>query len=201
MAGRATYHHGDLAEAALDEALRLIEADPPAQFSVRALAERLGVAHRALYNHFEAREDLLAATAARGFDHLAEALTACSDPQSFVTTYAGFALAQPGLYAVMMRRTYEQFENHPALRRAADRVIAVSLGVLATPGADEETRRREVMRLWMLVHGAIGLHRSGVLRLRSDSDFVAEILCIAGLAPDAPQPGQPLWRGPKENLP
>ncbi len=201
MAGRATYHHGDLAAAALDEALRLIEAVPAAQFSLRALAERLGVAHRALYNHFEAREDLLAATAARGFDHLADALAACSDPPAFVSTYAGFALAHPGLYAVMMARTYEQFETHPALRRAADRVIAVSLGVLATPGADEEARRREVMRVWMLVHGAIGLHGAGVLRLRSDGDFVAEVLRIAGLAPDSPQPGQSLWRGPKENLP
>ena len=94
----------------------------------------------------------------------------------------------------MMARTYEQFETHPALRRAADRV-------LATPGADEEARRREVMRVWMLVHGAIGLHRAGVLRLRSDGDFVAEVLRIAGLAPDSPQPGQSLWRGPKENLP
>ena len=164
MAGRATYHHGDLAAAALDEALRLVEAVPAAQFSLRALAERLGVAHRALYNHFEAREDLLAATAARGFDHLADALADCSDPPAFLTTYAGFALAHPGLYAVMMARSY-------------------------------------VLRMWMLVHGAIGLHRAGVLRLRSDGDFVAEVLRIAGLAPDSPQPGQSLWRGPKENLP
>jgi hypothetical protein len=69
------------------------------------------------------------------------------------------------------------------LRAAVDRVIAVALAVLATPDADEDTRRREVMRVWMLAHGAIGLQRAGMLRLRSDADFIDEVLRIAGLVP------------------
>ncbi|MEY4838535.1 MAG: hypothetical protein RLZZ475_2394, partial [Pseudomonadota bacterium] len=71
----------------------------------------------------------------------------------------------------------------PSLRAAVDRVIAVALAVLATPDADEDTRRREVMRVWMLAHGAIGLQRAGMLRLRSDADFIDEVLRIAGLVP------------------
>lgn len=79
MAPRGAYHHGDLAAAAVDEALRLIDADASASFSLRALAERLGVAHRALYNHFADREALLAGVAARGFDLLADALLLAPD--------------------------------------------------------------------------------------------------------------------------
>ena len=183
MTRREAYHHGDLAAAALDAALELVAEDPSAGFSLRTLAEKLGVAHRALYNHFETREALLAALAARGFQQLAERLAPAPDPAAFLTAYVRFALDQPGLYAVMTGRHHAQINAVPALRAAVDRVIAVALDALATPGADDDTRRRQVMRAWMLAHGAIGLQRAGMLRMRSDEQFAAEVLQIAGLAP------------------
>lgn len=179
---RAAYHHGDLAASALDVALELVAEDPSAGFSLRSLAERLGVAHRALYNHFADREALLAALAARGFDCLAAALAAAPDPAAFMAAYVRFALEQPGLYAVMTGRTYQQINAAVPLRAAVDKVIAVALDTLTTPGADDDTRRREVMRVWMLAHGAIGLQRAGMLRLRTEDAFVDELLHIAGLA-------------------
>lgn len=183
MTRRVAYHHGDLAAAALDAAEALVAEDPSAGFSLRTLAERLGVAHRALYNHFADRETLLAALAARGFAQLAERLAPAPDPAAFLVAYVRFALEQPGLYAVMTGRHHDQINAVPALRAAVDRVIAVALDALATPGADDDTRRRQVMRVWMLAHGAIGLQRAGMLRMRSDAAFAAEVLQIAGLAP------------------
>jgi AcrR family transcriptional regulator len=185
MAGRSAYHHGDLAVAAVDEALGLIAVDPEAGFSLRGLAQRLGVAHRALYNHFDTREALLAAVAARGFERLAAALASAPNTARFLTAYVRFALSEPGLYNVMTQRSNAQINAHVALRAGVDRVIALALAVLASPDADDDTRRREVMRVWMLVHGGIGLHRSGMLRLRSDEEFTQEILRIAGLAESA----------------
>ncbi len=163
--------------------MRLAESGEGAGFSLRSLAERLGVAHRALYNHFATREALLAAVAARGFERLADALPTAPDPAAFLAAYVRFALAQPGLYDVMTQRSHDQINAQPPLRAAVDRVIAIALAVLAPPGADEDTRRRAVMRVWMLAHGGIGLHRAGMLRLRSDSQFAEEILHIAGLGP------------------
>lgn len=183
MTRRAGYHHGDLAAAALDAARELVAEDPSASFSLRSLAERLGVAHRALYNHFADREALLADLAARGFALLAERLAAAPDPAGFLAAYVRFALDQPGLYAVMTGRQYDQINATPPLRAAVDRVIAVALDTLATRGADDDTRRREVMRVWMLAHGAIGLQRAGMLRMRSAEEFAIEVLHIAGLAP------------------
>ena len=183
MAGRSAYHHGDLAAATVEEALRLIAAEGEARFSLRALADRLGVAHRALYNHFADREALLAAVAARGFGQLADALAAATQPAAFLAAYVRFARGNPGLYNVMTERHHAQINATPSLRSAVDRVIAIALAVLATPEADEDTRRREVMRVWMLAHGAIGLQRAGMLRLRSEADFVDEVLRIAGLVP------------------
>lgn len=182
MNRRAAYHHGDLAAAALDAALELLAEDPDAGFSLRSLAERVGVAHRALYNHFADREALLAALAARGFERLAAELAAAPDPAAFMAAYVRFALGQPGLYTVMTGRHHDQINAQPALRAAINKVIAVALEALATPGADDDTRRREVMRVWMLAHGAIGLQRAGMLRVRSDEAFADEVLHIAGLA-------------------
>lgn len=188
MTRRAAYHHGDLASAALDAAQALVAEDPAAGFSLRSLAERLGVAHRALYNHFADREALLAALAARGFAQLAAELAPAPDPAAFLAAYVRFALAQPGLYAVMTGRQHDQINAVPALRAAVDRVIAAALGALATPDADDDTRRREVMRVWMLAHGAIGLQRAGMLRARGAEEFAAEVLMIAGLGPPQEKP-------------
>lgn len=187
---RETYHHGGLKPAALELAERLVEADP--DFSLRALAEKLGVAHRALYNHFGDRAGLLAELSARGFDTLAKAVGAARAPAEFVRAYAGFALGRPGLYALMMRQTYAGFEGVPVLRAAADRMIAASLAVLAPDAADTESGRRAVIRVWMLVHGGLSLHGSGALRTRTDAEFVEELLAIAGLG-DVPAPAQALW--------
>ena len=195
MAGRQAYHHGDLAAAAVEAALQLIEDDASAGFSLRALADRLGVAHRALYNHFADREALLVAVAARGFDRLSDSLAQAPDAAGFLASYVRFALNQPGLYGVMMARSYDQFNAAPSLRAAADRMIAIALRQLAVDGTDDDTRRRAVMRIWMLAHGGIGLHHAGVLRMRSDAEFVEEILRIAGLGEHQPQTPQPLWSG------
>jgi AcrR family transcriptional regulator len=190
VVARETYHHGGLKVAALELAETLVEAEP--EFSIRALAEKLGVAHRALYNHFGDRAGLLAELSARGFEALAQAVGGARTPAAFVRAYAGFALARPALYALMMRQTYAGFEGVAVLRAAADRMIAASLAVLAPGAADAESGRRTVMRVWMLVHGGLSLHVSGALRTRTDAAFVEELLAIAGLG-DAPGSPQALW--------
>lgn len=188
---REAYHHGDLKAAALAEAERLIETDP--EFSMRQLATTLGVAHRALYNHFGDRAGLLAQLAAGGFRQLAAATAKAGSAAAFITAYARFALARPRLYHLMMAQPYPAFEREPDLRAAADRLIAVALAVLAPDASNADSGRRAVMKHWMLVHGGLALHAGGVLRGRDDAGFIAELLAIAGLAPAATEPSQALW--------
>jgi AcrR family transcriptional regulator len=162
------------------------------------LANEIGVAHRALYNHFTDKDALLAAVAAMGFGELADSLKQTSSAAEHLRSYATFALGHRHLYATMMNRTYRQFEEEPELRAAADRVIAASISVLAPNHANDDDRRREVMRHWMLVHGGVSLHASGVLKKRSDEDFIEELLAITGLgSPPASEPQQ-IWKTPEE---
>lgn len=55
-----SYHHADLRRALLDRGLELLTRDGLAAFSLRALAQELGVSHAAPYRHFASREELLA---------------------------------------------------------------------------------------------------------------------------------------------
>ncbi len=196
---RKPYHHGDLYETATMAARTLIEANGAEATSLRAVANQIGTTHRALYNHFADREALLAAVAASGYRDLTTALRPAIKARQHMQTYARFALDHPHLYRLMMQQSYEAFETVSNLRQAADALIDVSLNALATlPGSDDQ-RRRAVMRHWMLVHGGLDLHLSGVLRARSDAAFITEILAIAGLSePDTNPQEQALWAHKKD---
>ena len=64
------YHHGNLRQALLDEALALIEVGEERGVSLRTVAARAGVSNAAPYRHFKDREALMAAVATIGFDRL-----------------------------------------------------------------------------------------------------------------------------------
>jgi len=162
-------------------------------FTLRGVAERLDVAHRAVAARFGDRAGLAAAVAARGFDRLGQAIGASRDAESFLRAYASFALAHPALYDLMMRQEYEAFARDPALRAAADRIISLALQSFARGIANPTEARRAVMRWWMLVHGGIALHRAGVLFGREDSGFIDELLAIGGFGAASAVPGQPIW--------
>jgi AcrR family transcriptional regulator len=58
---KATYHHGDLRRELLRQGLQLIVKEGMPSFSMRRLAQALGVSHAAAYRHFPNKEALLAA--------------------------------------------------------------------------------------------------------------------------------------------
>src|SRR5271156_739268 len=67
---KSTYHHGNLAPALVEAALKQVEQDGAAAVSLRDLAQSLGVSRAAPYRHFPDRDALLATVAARGFQDL-----------------------------------------------------------------------------------------------------------------------------------
>ncbi|WP_109356630.1 TetR/AcrR family transcriptional regulator [Sphingorhabdus sp. EL138] len=196
---RDNYHHGDLRQAVLDLARRRIDKGDAEKLSMRSLATKIGVAHRAIYNHFADKDALLSAVAAGGYHELSGLLAKTRNAAEFVRTYATFALNHGHLYTIMMNRSYAQFENVPELRTGADAMIATSIAVLAPDQGSDDDKRRAVMRYWMLVHGGVGLHSSGTLKARPDEDFIKELLAVAGLGPAPDEASQALWSTEKES--
>lgn len=111
-ARRPAYHHGDLRQALVVEATRVLEQEGPEGISLRALARSLDVSHGAPAHHFADRNELLFEIAADGYEALADRLTEVLDrlgvpddtEKFYVETglaYVDAALASPQRFRLM----------------------------------------------------------------------------------------------------
>jgi AcrR family transcriptional regulator len=185
---RSTYRHGNLQEAALEAAYLLIAEVGTAGFTLRKIADQLGVSHRALYRYFADSDALFASVAALGFERLAQTLENATSRMSYVESYSRFALCYSGVYQLMMSRPRRTIRETPALARAVNHVIAQALLIFAAPKQDAALAKRSVMKIWMALHGAITLHEAGILQSRSTAELITEIKLILAtdLREDAP---------------
>jgi AcrR family transcriptional regulator len=130
------YHHGDLRRALIETALQLVTEEQNWTFSLREVARRAGVSHRAPYNHFPEKLDLLGAVAAVGFDRLHDGLAGATagidDPTALLDvicrTYVRLGLENPALYRLMFGPVLSDTGtgDRPAVARAAgDRARAI----------------------------------------------------------------------------
>ncbi|ODT07533.1 MAG: hypothetical protein ABS35_44865 [Kaistia sp. SCN 65-12] len=175
---RETFHHGDTRRAAVEAALALLAADGRDALTLRAVAERIGVNHRALYRHFASLDALKAEVAAAGFERLADALEKVppGEPNQLASSYAHFALANGHLYDLMfsipLRKWYGAASGiGPAVRRVTAAAI-VAIG-------DRKDAKAHVFRIWGLVHGLLGLYRSETWRAANDRkavEFIASLV-------------------------
>ena len=147
---RESYHHGDLRRALIDAAERLVSREGAGGASVRAIAREAGVSASAPYHHFEDRESLLAAVAARGFRSLgsdmAEAYAACTAEgplehlRAAGIAYVRFATDNPEMFRLMFGGMLSDRPRYPELREAADGTWAVFGTLLGGGAADGESR-------------------------------------------------------------
>ena len=99
----------------LRAALAILDGEGPDGFTVRAIAQRAGVAPMAIYNHFDGVNGVLEALWIEGFDTLRRAITfesrdAEADLVSAGRGYRKFALENHGLYTVMFMHRFRNFE-------------------------------------------------------------------------------------------
>ena len=179
---RDSFHHGDTKRAAVDAALALVAEHGQHAVTLRAVAEILGVNHRALYRQYTSREDLLFAVAERGFARLADLLEAIPGAElkcgraALAQSYASFALAEPHLYDLMfalpLRKCFHDASGMgPQLRRVV-KAAAAAIQAGNGPPIGSDATRIGVLRVWGLTHGLIELYRAGALRARSDRSAV-----------------------------
>jgi AcrR family transcriptional regulator len=215
------YHHGDLRQALLETALRLVAERGPEGFSLREAAREVGVSPAAAYRHFADKPALLAALASEGHGLLAGAMEKAADKvpadlpaaaravarlQAIGWGYVEFAVKNPGFFRVMFgpAMKVEGFDPccGPSGHDAYD-VLVATLDELAGSGAIPADRRPSAeIPIWSAVHGLSTLLVDGALpltpRQRADAyqalsrSLLLALACDAALVPPAP----PLWKGP-----
>lgn len=179
--GDAPYHHGDLHEALLKAAERVLERDGLAGLTLRAVAREAGVSHAAPTHHFGDLTGLLSELAAIGFRMFNAAMIAARASETHplmkamanAKAYVAYAQAHPGMYSLMFRN--ERIDmTRPSLHEAATASfegLANSVGVggsqrltgeaLETLSLDQAAA---IARSWSLVHGFTMLLLDGRLK-------------------------------------
>jgi len=169
---KRSYHHGNLREALLAEAVRIIEAEGPAALSLRELSRRLGVSHAAPAHHFPDKAALLTAIAVDGYEKLAHELWA-SREDGFLETgiaYVRFVVNHPGHIKVMFEPSLYKADD-PTVQAARSRTSSQLFGSAA--GLASEDSRRVGLAGWSLMHGIATLWLTGNLREAGDDPEAA----------------------------
>jgi len=164
----ARYHHGALRPALLDAADVLLDEGGTGAVSLREAARRAGVSPTAAYRHFDSKEALLAAVAARGFHDFAAALDEAAhlsnDPLSARgVAYVHFALTRPGRFRLMFGPAIRDKSRHPDLLQAAENAFGRFAQFVAASGAGDRNPREAAVAAWALVHGLAQLAIDGML--------------------------------------
>lgn len=193
-----TYHHGDLRNALLSLGAQEIDANGVEGLSVRALARRAGVAHRAAYQHFPDKNALIAAVFAEAYERLAARLDAARDraasPRAQLVTvaaaYSAFAFEEPKMFLAMSGPRINAEGGHPEVETALAKAWRHIAGPIAA-GVERgeftlKDRTAAAAIFWCGLNGVLTQAALGRLKLREDERdaflrLVAERL-IAGLA-------------------
>jgi AcrR family transcriptional regulator len=171
---RKSYHHGNLREALVEAALKLVEERGPLGFTMAEAARLAGVSAAAPYRHFSGREELIEEVARQGFEIFADRLERAFDGgrpsplSAFSATgraYLDFARRHPGHYVAMFESGVA-IAGAPDLARAADRAMSVLVRAAETLTAHLPPERRPPARMvanhvWAMSHGVVELFARG----------------------------------------
>ena len=171
---RRTYHHGNLREALIEAALRLIREKGPAGFTIAEAARAAGVSPAAPYRHFRDRDELMADVAKRGFEEFAASLKTAWDqgrPTPLAAlhrvgaAYLAFARDHTPTYIAMFESGL-RFASYPQLAAASEAAFGELRGaceaVIATlPTAKRPPALMMALHIWSLSHGIASLFGRG----------------------------------------
>ncbi|MGZ9812392.1 TetR/AcrR family transcriptional regulator [Pseudoroseicyclus sp. H15] len=168
------YHHGNLREALVEAALKLIEEKGPTGFTLSEAAREAGVTPAAVYRHFEGREDLIAEAARQGYEIFGDLLdyaynggkpTALAAFEKVGRAYLAFARKYPGHYVAMFESGVS-IQRNPDLAAASERALGVmqEAAVALSEHIPESRRPPPQMfsaHIWALSHGVVELFARG----------------------------------------
>lgn len=177
---RDAYHHGDLRNALVASALRLIETSGPDAFSLREAARDVGVSANAAYRHFDDKSALMTAVAADGFARLAKRMRRAMDsaaagkargPSSIARfkavgrAYVVFAADHPEIFRLMFGECGAPCRNVDTVASESETpwsLLGQSLDALVVDGILAPGRRAGAeLKAWSVVHGFASLALDG----------------------------------------
>src|SRR5262245_35161529 len=181
------YHHGDLKNALVESAARLMVEQGIENVSLREVARKAGVSHAAPYHHFTNKSGLLAAVAEEGFSRFngyqerAFRMSRTKPPlerlKALGHAYVRFAIAHPSFFRIMFRYDITDPYKYPLLtalsKKTFDRLLHTVSECLKTNKQSIDPMEGSI-RAWALVHGLATLWLDGRLQQMPEAKQMIE---------------------------
>lgn len=167
MTDQKKYHHGNLPDALLAAAQKILSEKGIEGLSLRAVAREAGVSQAAPYHHFKDKRELFAAVAALSFGKLSDMMKECAadnsptDPalMGYGVGYIEFARAYPHEFRLMFGDALAGYNENPEFERATQEAYRSLKKALTEASASINIPQEEsqldtmVLAAWALVHG------------------------------------------------
>jgi len=169
------YHHGNVKEALLDEAMKLIEENEAGMISLRRLSREVGVTPSAVYNHFADKDALLLAIKTRIYDamnaYFEARRTETADPElallEMCMSYYHFANEFPAQFQFLFGSTLPLEWSTPQTVEVSCRSILRTRRLVwevyekyQIP-CSETAVVNATLLIWSQLHGIVALRNSG----------------------------------------
>lgn len=156
-------------------ALRIVELQGLAGFSVHEVARALGIQAASLYNHVRGIDELHGLVAAEGYRALLESLriagAQATSPEECILTFAQayrrFAVARPKLYVTMTAVPLPEGPDKAELRSTLFALLGGALSALGVEGAQLVDAIRT---LRSTLFGFVALELGGELEMRESAE-------------------------------
>lgn len=173
-----SYHHGNVKEALIDEAMKFIEADAVEQLSLRRLAREVGVTPSAVYNHFSDKNALMLAIKLRLYEEINQYFEShcqpTDDPEETLLqmclAYYHYAREYPARFQMMFSQSLPMEWSTPEFVEVSCRCLASTRKTVLDIYSkyrircSEEAVVNTTLLVWTQLHGIIALKSSGSIK-------------------------------------
>jgi AcrR family transcriptional regulator len=190
MDRKAPYHHGDLREALIAAARRLVMERGAENFTLADACRVAGVTTAAPYRHFRSKQEILAEIASRGFDELrarSMEVVAGKGPGTLAAivamgqAYVAFAVNETAVFRLMFGQepSLKQAEHVAGTGHECFANLIEQIALYCQRNRVRGDALQIALRLWTFVHGAASL------QIDNDYCVIAPQLDVNRLIADA----------------
>ncbi|NKB34850.1 MAG: TetR family transcriptional regulator [Pseudomonadales bacterium] len=172
------YHHGNVKEALIDVAMKLIESNEVELLSLRRLAKEVGVTPSAVYNHFSDKNALMLAIKIRLYDEFNKFFESRSsksdDPEQALLevclAYYHFSQVYPSRFHFLFSSILPMEWSTPEMVEISCRTLVKSRKLVLDTydkykvPCTEESVVNTTLLIWSQLHGIVALKKSGSIK-------------------------------------
>jgi len=184
------YHHGNLKEELLKQAVEIIHTEGIDALTLQVLAARLGTSRSAIYRHFSSKDDLLHNVLLFGFEMFDEVIapifmqTQKSVTQRFYLMgkeYINFAIEHPNLYRMLFGDKFQSLREESCDIEDEEQAKGFhALVALLVEGQETNQFKKEdpmfiAQVVHAQVHGIASLYIDGHIHIKDNMDELYEV--------------------------